>query len=163
MRRIIPVLAALVAIATGCDPNSQRAFTSGRSQNLCTQTIPACAEVSASCEIDSTQYIKQRFPGDIAFLVQSRADDEIEVELFMQEVVDVGQETVIYWNEPGCSDYYQWDSKGEDFVSESRATNTFSQTKQMAEPGEHLIEINSDLNGVLLIGIDVLQPGQSQL
>lgn len=155
--------ALMVLVAAGCNANSERAFTTGRSQNLCTQNIPACAEIAANCQIDSTQYIKQRFPGDVAFLVQSRADDDIQVQLFISAVIDVGQQTIIYWNEPGCSDYYMWDSKGEDFVAESRDTNTFSQSRTMHVPGEHLIEINSDLNGELLIGINVLQPGQSQL
>ncbi len=162
MLRLIPLF-FIVGFAAACDPNSSRAFLSGRSQNLCTQNIPACADSSANCEVDSTQYIDQRFPGDVTFLVNTRAGDEIQVELYIKAVVDVGQETIIYWNEPGCSDYYSWDSKGEDFVSESKDTNIFSQTKTMQEPGDHLIEINSDLNGELLIGIDVLQPGQSQL
>jgi hypothetical protein len=153
------ILLFLCIFAAACDPNSSRTFTSGRSQNPCTETIPACAETSADCTIDDSQYIEQRFPGDISFLVQCRAEDEIKVELFIKDVVDVGQQTIIYWNEPGCSDYYQWDSAGRDFVSESRDTNVFSQIKQMHEPGEHLIEVFSDLNGTLLIGVTVIAQG----
>jgi hypothetical protein len=162
MLRLIPLF-VIAALAAGCSPNSSHAFTSGRSSNLCTQNIPACADTSASCELDSTQYIDFRFPGDVTFLVQSRAEDDIQVELYIKTVVDVGQQTVIYWNEPGCSDYYSWESKGEDWVAESRESNIFSQRKTMHQPGEHLIEVNSDLNGELLIGINVLQPGQSEL
>ncbi len=153
---LLPV--ALIAVAA-CDPNSSRAFQSGRSQNPCTATIPACAETSANCELDEAQYIEQRFPGNVAFLVQARAEDEIKVELFVQNVLDVGQQTIIYWNEPGCSDFYAWDSQGRDFVAESRDTNVYSETRRVHEPGQHLIEVFSDLNGVLLIGIDIIEAG----
>lgn len=153
---ILPV--ALVALSA-CDPNSSRAFQSGRSQNPCTSTIPACAETAADCELDEAQYIEQRFPGNVAFLVQARAEDEIKVELFVQDVLDVGQQTIIYWNEPGCSDFYAWDSQGRDFVAESRDTNVYSETRRVHEPGQHLIEVFSDLNGVLLIGIDIIEEG----
>jgi len=159
MLRSIPLF-VLAVVASGCDPNSQRAFTSGRSQNLCTENIPACADTSANCQLDSTQFISQRFPGDVTFLVNTRAEDDIQVELYIKAVVDVGQQTIIYWNEPGCSDYYVWKAKGEDFVSESRDTNTFSQRKTMHVPGEHLIEVNSDLNGELLIGVDIIEQGK---
>lgn len=156
-KRLLSVLA--LALAAACDADGSRAFTSGRSENECQESIPACAETYAACELDNSQYVRVRFPGSLAFLTSSRAEDTIRVQLFISEVLDVGQQTVINWYEPGCSDLYVWDSRGQDFVSISRDTNIYSQEMRMEQPGEHLVQIFSDMNGEVLLGVNVVELG----
>lgn len=161
MKSIVRLFVSALAITSSvaCDADGSRAFTSGRAENECQESIPACAETYANCELDDSQYASVRFPGQLQFLVSSRAEDTIRVEFFISSVLDVGQQTIIYWNEPGCSDLYLWDSAGEDFVSASRSTNIFSRDQQVHEPGDHLVQVFSDMNGDVLLGVHVVEQG----
>ena len=159
MMRAFFLLSVIALSAVACDADGSRAFTSGRSINECQESIPACADTYANCELDDSQYIELRLPASVSFLVGSRAEDTIRVELFIRNVLDVGLQTIITWNEPGCSDLYLWDSRGEDFVSESRDTNIFSQERTVEQPGEHLIQFFSDMNGEVLLGVTVVEQG----
>ncbi len=151
---------SLLAVAAGCDPNSERAFRSGRGFNPCIESIPACDGEFAQCVLDENSYTDFRFPGVIKFLVDANPDDRIRVLIFFEQLQDAGLFTEIVWNEPGCSDLQVWESNGLDLFAEVDQQNVFSRIERVFEGGEHLIVIDSDMVAQTSIGIEIVEPGE---
>ena len=153
-------IAALAGGAlAGCDPLSEEEFLRGRSYDPCLQTIPACPGLFASCTLDETRYSRMTFPGEFRFLVRAEAGQDIAVVIFLAQQRDAGLQTLIYWNEPGCSEVYAYDSEGRDLFQESEETSLIEERRTMLETGEHLIEIFSDMQADVLISARVIIPG----
>lgn len=159
MKQIVFALAILSA-CVACDPNSERAFKSGRAFNACLETIPACAGEFASCVLDENSFAEFRFPGVFKFLVDANPDDRIRVLIFFDEQQDSGLSTEIVWNEPGCSDLEVWQSDGINVFEEVDQQNVFSRTERVLEGGEHLIVVDSDMVAQTSIGIEIVEPGE---
>lgn len=155
----IAFFSAAVLLAS-CDPNSESAFTQGRSAVPCIQSINACPDQEAACTIDNTTFARRRFPDDspFAFMVAAPPDHTIEVLLFFATEEDAGIDTRIFWYEPGCSDVYVYKSEGEDLFEEAEETNYVSRSQKIYEGGDHLIEIHSDLRADVLVTVDVIVP-----
>ena len=158
MTRLFLLIIAAVTLI-GCDPLSEEEFLRGRNLDPCLQTIPACPGLFASCTLDESRYAKMSFPGEFRFLVRAEEGQEIEVILFFSQQRDAGMETLIFWNEPGCSDVYAYDSEGRDLFDETEETSQFEKKRTMLETGEHLIEIFSDMQADILISARVIIPG----
>ncbi len=144
--------------AAGCDPTSEGAFIAGRGYVTCLESLPACPGQSAACVLDGDSYTEKPFPGVFSFLVEAPAGAEIEVQIYLKEQRDAGLSTLIFWNEPGCSDVYTYDSRGEDLFLEAEETKVIERREKIHEGGEHLVEINSDMQAHTLIGVDVIEP-----
>jgi hypothetical protein len=158
---VVFVLAALLA---SCDPGSESAFTAGRSLVPCLQNIPVCPDFFARCEMNSTTYAQVRFPDDspFAFLVSALPREKIEVSLYWVTQNDAGLDTRILWYEPGCSDVYKYTSDGLNLFEDTEHTNDiFTVDETVFEGGDHPIEINSDMRGIVDIAVRVLVPGSS--
>lgn len=153
--RASTLLLAAGLLAAGCDPTSSKEFTAGRSLNPCLEIIPACPGAVAACVLDQTQYAKLSFPGSFQFLVTARSGERIDVQMFFVEQRDAGLSTEIYWNEPGCSEAYEWRSEGTNLFVEAADTNVFNQARTVYETGEHLVEIFSDMNAQVLVTVEV--------
>lgn len=151
-------LMLLVATLLGCDPISAEAFKENRALDLCVQVIPACPGLYAACVLDETRYTEQEFPGAFSFVVEADPEATIEVLLYIVQGRDVGLETQIFWNEPGCSDVYAYDSEGRNLFAEAEDTGIISKSKRVFEGGEHLIEIISDMQAHTLVSVDVHEP-----
>ncbi|MEM6558763.1 MAG: hypothetical protein AAF605_03175 [Myxococcota bacterium] len=158
INRLIFGVTCLVLAA--CDPNSGRAFRSGRAFNPCIETIPACAGEFAQCVLDENSYADFEFPGVFKFLVDANPDDRIRVLILFEQQQDSGLFTEIVWNEPGCSDLEVWSSDGLDIFASVDQQNVFSRIERVFEGGEHLIVIDSDMVARTSIGIEIVEPGE---
>jgi hypothetical protein len=149
----------LVAALAACDPSSEEEFTKGRSYDPCLQTIPACPGLVGRCTLDGSRYARQTFPGDFRFMVNANAGHIIQVLLYFADQRDAGLSTQIFWNEPGCSEVYVFDSEGRNLFAETEDLNLFTEKREVAETGEHLIEIFSDMQAEVLVTAEVVIPG----
>lgn len=159
MKFVSSSFVASALVLAGCDPSTEKAFTQGRALDACVEVIPACPGLFASCTLDQTRYARTQFPGAFRFFVDAGPEDKIQVQLFFAHARDAGLSTQIVWNEPGCSEAYVYDSGGRDLFSEAGETNLFAETRKVYEEGEHLIEIFSDMNAEVLVGVDLIEPG----
>ena len=153
-----PLLLTMFVLAA-CDPTSEDAFIAGRAFDPCLQSIPACPGLFASCTLDETRYARATFPGEFRFLVKAEAGHEINVVVFLAQQRDSGLDTQIFWNEPGCSDVYRYDSEGRDLFELAEETNIIEEKQTVFEGGEHLIEIFTDMQADVLITTEVIIPG----
>lgn len=148
---LLPLLVPLVACGGG------GYSISGRSHDPCLEEIPACPHAGfAECSLDPHRYAERRFPGVFNFLVDIDAGSEVGVMLVFVEQADTGMTTQITWNEPGCTDSYTVNIEGADLFAESRDIGVISREQAFTEGGEHLIEVDSDMQAVVLITVDFL-------
>lgn len=155
LRTIFGALTLSTLIACG----SGDYIIAGRSQDPCLEEIPACPQTGfAECILDPRRYTERAFPGIFNFLVEVDANTEIEVVLLLAEQRDAGLQTQITWNEPGCSDSYSYESEGADLFAEARDTGLLMRKKEVLEDGEHLIEIDSDMQAWVLITVNYKDP-----
>ena len=127
----------------------------GRSRDPCLEEIPACPHAGfAECVLDPHRYAERRFPGIFNFLVDVDAGTELEVVLLLAEQRDAGITTQFTWNEPGCTDSYTQSTPGIDLFAEARNNGVLTRTQRLLEDGEHLIEIESDMQARALITVD---------
>lgn len=160
-RRITSVIelasaVVLVAMVTGCGGGD--ATISGRAENPCLQTIPACPGVFAQCVIDPNSYARVRFPGSMRFLAEVDAGFTLEVHLLFAEQREPGEDTKIYFHEPGCTDLQLYESLGDNLFFESEDTGVFTESVVVEKDGEHLIEILTDMQAEALITVDFIPP-----
>lgn len=156
---LTPVAAiALVSLLGACGGGDF--IIGGRSEDPCLESIPACPPKGyAQCIMDSSRYAEVTFPGFFSFLVNVDAKHELEVVLLLAEQRDAGFETQITWWEPGCSDAYTYNSEGADLFYEARDTGVLTRKMRVEVKGEHLIEIESDMQALVLITSNVIVPG----
>ncbi len=144
--------------AAGCDPSGRDAFRQGRGYDPCLSVIPACPGQYAACVLDEDNYTEVSFPGELSFMVRCDPEVEIEVMMFFAEQRDAGLSTSIYWNEPGCTDVYIFDSDGRNLLREAE-DSMFSESRKMTKGGEHLIRISSDMQVRGDVAIRLIEPG----
>lgn len=149
---------AFLLLLTACDPGSEDAFTQGRALDSCVQSINACPGQTATCVLDDNRFTRTQFPGSLSFMVEADPESEIEVLIYLSEQQDAGFSTRIYWYEPGCSDVYVYDSAGRDLFEEAEETNIIQKKEKVYEGGEHLIEINSDMQAKVVVAVNVIEP-----
>jgi hypothetical protein len=156
--RTLAFALALAATTTGCALGAEEAFTQGRSLDPCLQSIPACPGLSAHCALDAERYTRKVLPADtpIRFLVETDPGDRVEVTMLLATRRDAGQDTRILWYEPGCSDVYEWESEGRDLFEEAGPARRLVFEQRLNEGGEHVVEIVSDMQARVLIGVRVV-------
>ncbi len=135
------------------------ASLSGRAEDPCIQSIPACPGLFAQCVLDPASYARVRFPGSFRFFANVEAGHEVEVVLYFADQRDSGIDTKIFWNEPGCTDIHEYKSQGLNLFVESEDTGVFTVRRQMIESGEHLIEVFSDMDADTLVTVNIHIPG----
>lgn len=148
----------LVGLAA-CGGGTEADFVQGRAENPCIQSLPACPGLFAACSLNDKNYARVTFPGTFSFLVDAEESYDIEVMVFFSDPRDAGRETQILWHEPGCTDVYVYDSAGRDLFDEARGTGFVSETEQVFESGEHLLEIISDMQADVIVAVNVIVPG----
>ena len=147
-----------MALSWNCSPSLEDAFTEGKSRSPCIQSINACPSKFASCVLDNNIYAEVNFPGDFRFLVDTEANSDVEVQLFFAEQRDPGVSTQIFWYEPGCSDRFDYDSDGFDLFGLAGKELLFTEEKSLRDEGEHLIELFSDMQARVLVGVSISAP-----
>jgi hypothetical protein len=147
-----------LVVAAGCYPGAEAEFIRDKALDACVQVIPACPGQYAACVLSDSRYAEVRFPGAFSFLVNADPESQIEVLIFLREQRDAGFDTRIYWNEPGCSDVYIYESQGRDLFDEAEDTSVIAKKEKVFDGGEHLIEIISDMQAKTLVTVDVIEP-----
>ncbi len=154
---------ALIGAATGaCGRDARAEFVYGRSEDACLQVIPACPSMYAFCNLDEARYAEVVFPrqSPFRFLTVAGAGDTIDVHVFFEQKHDVGSSTTIYWYEPGCTDYQKQSSEGRDLFAEAEGPGSITRRQAVAQTGEHLVEIFSDMQASVLVEISIDEASQ---
>lgn len=160
MSKFLLPCSLVLALLTGCDPGSEKAFLKGKALDPCAQVIPACPGLFAGCTLDSSRYAEVSFPGQFRFIVRAGVRDRIGVLIYLRTQIDAGLETQIYWNEPGCSEVYTYDSAGRNIFNEADETHVIFEEETVNEEGEHLIEIFSDMQAETYVSASVKLAGE---
>ena len=152
------IFGIVAATLGGCDPSSEAAFTQGRGYHPCLEIIPACPGQYAACVLDEGNYTYADFPGDVSVMASANPEVEIEVLMYLSDQRDAGVSTLIYWNEPGCSDVYTYDSAGVNLF-EDTPDHIIRERHIVHQGGQHLIEIISDMQAHVDLAIRLIEPG----
>lgn len=152
------ILVAAVALAAGlgCGVDAGD-FIQGAEYDPCQANIPVC-QTTAGCSVNEATYLEGDFPGMRTFVVNTPADTEIEIRLFFSTRRHPGEDTEIRWYEPGCGDYYAWESLGVDLFAKAGSDRVFSQTHKVRVSGDHLIEIYSDATCHYFVRVGLTHP-----
>jgi hypothetical protein len=152
-------VAIAVLWSSACDPSSQDAFTRGLAYNPCVQSLYACAGgLTATCKLNSTNYGQAYFPGSFRFLAPASAGNVIDVWLYMVSERDTGTQTTFAWYEPGCTDAQTEAVAGVDLFGEAQGTHTFNRSAVVAADGDHLVQIQSDMQATALVHPSIHAP-----
>ena len=145
-------LAAAACSACGVGPESN--FTLGLDLERCDSTFPVC-QTTAGCILTPEEYLEGQFPGAREFIVPSRAEAVITVDIFFRTQQSVGLDTEVLWSEPGCFDSYQYRSDGRDIFTEAGNDRILSVSQQVFLEGDHLVQVFSDAVAEYLIRVRV--------
>lgn len=144
MRGLVSLGVLLLAAGAGAGCGVQAGdFIKGADHDPCQANIPVC-QTTAGCAMNEATYLEGDFPGLQTFVVSTPADTDVEVRIFFDTRRHPGEDTEIRWYEPGCANYYVWESQGIDLFSKAGSDRVFSQTRKVRMDGDHLIEIYSD-------------------
>jgi hypothetical protein len=151
---------ALAAFLSACDPSSQDAFTRGLAYNPCIQSLYACAGgLTATCELNSTMYAQAYFPGSFRFMAPASAGNVIDIWLYLVSQRDAGTLTTFAWYEPGCTDAQTQMVAGVNLFDEAQDTHTVDRSAIVSADGDHLVEIQSDMQATALVNPRIHAPG----
>ena len=151
--QVFAVLGAAVFVG-GCGIGPESNFTLGLELDRCDGTFPAC-QTTAGCFLNEDRYLEGSFPGTRQFIVPSRAEAIIRVDIFFRSQVSTGFDTEVLWSEPGCFDTYQYRSEGRDVFLEAGNDRILTVSQQVFLEGEHLVEVFSDAVADYLLRVRV--------
>jgi hypothetical protein len=150
---------AVLLLSAGCGAGALGNFTDGLTLNRCDETHAVCAR-TAGCVLGEGGYLEGRFPGSRQMIVPTPADAVIHVDVFFVDQTAAGTDTRIRWHEPGCFDTYTWRSEGRDLFLLAGRGRRLTQSQQVREPGDHLVEIDSDAIAEYLLRVRIDAPGE---
>ena len=150
----------LPMLAGACLPDTANEFIGDRQLNTCTQAIPTCPELTASCQLDQHYYTARSFPAGspLRFLVVANTGNTLHVNLHFSDQKSSGERTRIVVHEPGCSEIVFKDFSGPSLFNETSAMDEISQSFLLKHTGEHLVELHSDMIAEILVRVDVVVP-----
>ncbi len=159
MNRLRLVALSLLLSGTNACGISEGDFIRGAEHDPCMDGVPVC-NTTAGCIINEAIYIEGDFPRDLVkFIVTTPADTGIEVKIFFKSMKHPGGDTEIRWYEPGCADYYVYESMGVDIFEKAGSDRVFRQERKVRMAGDHLIEIYSDATTHYFIRVELDHPG----
>jgi hypothetical protein len=136
---------------------SEGDFIAGADADPCIANVPVC-QTTAGCAMGETTYIEGDFPGVRNFIVTTPADTTITVKIFFKTRIHPGEDLEIRWYEPGCSNYHRYESGNIDLFSKAGSDRVFSQSRQVREAGDHLIDIYSDATAHYFVRVELDHP-----
>jgi hypothetical protein len=147
------VLGSLPACGLG-----DEVFVAGAEYDPCMATVGVC-QTAAGCNMGETVYIEGDFPGFRNFVVKTLlADTTLVVKVFFKTRKHPGEDTEITWFEPGCNDFYRYESFGEDIFAEAGTDQVFQKEQKLRQAGPHLVEIYSDAWAHYLLRVELKEP-----
>jgi len=154
--RLLFVAAGL--LLAGCpDPAAQ--FINGHLLEPCNGAWPVCTEI-AGCSIDQEYYLQGQFPGTRRFMIRTTGQAQIAVDIFLLTEGAIGLATRIDWWEAGCGSKSSAVTAGQDFFKESEVEGQFRRVESVYQPGDHLIEVDSDATAEYYLKVEIIKPSE---
>jgi hypothetical protein len=135
------LLCLILLAGAGCEDSSL--FTAGRDLDVCDGAFPSCLG-SAHCVLDTDHYIAGNFPGGQRFIVRSEGGVTLLFQLLITNQQAPGTELRLTVYEPGCGDNRLYDTAGRDLFRVIGSDGVLQIPIQVAQPGDHLVELTSD-------------------
>jgi hypothetical protein len=147
------LLVLLLVVGMGCG-GTRTDFIGSRAKDACDAEWPVCSRV-AGCILGAESYAEGRLPGKVQFIVQLREASTVRVRLFLEEVVAAGEETVVTFHEEGCRARVRQPASGRTVLDFAEKVGEFSREAELTGVGDHLVEIDSDLQGRYVLKVEV--------
>ena len=146
----------MLSILLGCQ-SPQEEFASGRLQKFCEGSIPICS-VHAACVVSNQDFLEAEFPGGQRFIVEADDLDRTAViRLYFNEMVFPGTEFQIKLYGPGCGTLETTHLVDVDLFERAGDDSTVEFTLPIDVPGDHLLEIYSDMAAGYLLTADLIR------
>jgi len=155
MTRTLLIAASLILGfgALSCQTGAE-AFVDDRLQSICDEAYQICSR-PAGCVLDRDHYIEGAFPGARRFVVATESRDvKIIVRLYFKTEIAPGTQLLVRAYEPNCSVDV---SKAEvvmenvDIFKKAGDDRFLEFELEVAEVGEHLVELASDASTEYII------------
>lgn len=148
--------ACAVLWAAGC-LTADEAFTGGRIQNLCAESLTIC-DGSAGCALDNDHYLEGNFPGTVRVIVNAKvAGGRLSVRLRLTEMRYPGTEMVVQAYEPGCGDLSEERLKDVDLFDLAGDEGVLQFDLALKGAGDHLLEVFSDMSAGFLLTVEMVE------
>ena len=149
----LKLLAAGIALVGCASPHDD--FIAGRVQDSCDQAWPVCSTV-AGCYIGPESFVEGSFPGTQKVVVTLDQPSTVKVRVLLDSVTSSGNETRVDFFEGGCQARIEQTATGIAFADEAERIGEFDRQADLADLGDHLIEITSDAQASYTFEIDVI-------
>jgi hypothetical protein len=113
------------------------------SLNLCQESFPAPCGSIAHCVLASNEYLQSTFPGSQIFVVRTTSPTRVTFSFEFTNRISAGTMLTLTSSEPDCSERSVYTSTSDIFML-AGASGVLSFPITMTEPGDHLIQFNSD-------------------
>ncbi len=144
----------LMLASSGCFTDVS-VFTAGRTEDTCNGAIPMCRQY-AGCAIDRESYVKGQFPGDLRISAFAEVPHStLIVRILFTDMVWPGTELLVLAYSPGCGDVRGEHLVDVDFFDLAGRDRILQFDIPLESPGDHLVEIFSDMAASYLLTADV--------
>jgi len=141
----IAIVLALAVACSGCVSDDDL-FSSGRIENLCNESIPAC-DVQAACVLDNETFYAGSFPGGQRVIVRSQtAHPHFVVRFLLQEMLFPGTEMLVEAYTPDCGAFDKEHPQDVDLFRRAGDDRILEYDLEPTGRGDHLVEIFSDMS-----------------
>jgi hypothetical protein len=145
----------LAALGAGSCISASDTFVGARLEDLCNGAIPAC-DLKASCVLAEDRFIRRQFPGGERLVVRTDLPDQlVRVRLLLGDLVSPGTELVIEARSPTCAASDRQRLVDVDLFQLAGDDLTLDLELALPEPGDHLVELFSDMSASYLLLIEI--------
>ena len=154
MPRLWIILLAAGTALVGCaSPHDD--FVAGRVEDGCDQAWPVCATV-AGCYIGPESFVEGTFPGTQKVVVPLQQPSTVKVRVLLDAIASSGNETRVDFFEGGCQARVEQVATGIEFADEGERIGEFDRQADLADLGDHLVEITSDAQASYTFEVEVI-------
>jgi len=121
----------------------------------CNESWPVCT-TQVGCILGPESYAEGTFPRTFGFIVQLQEPSTVNLSLFVDNPTAAGMLTAETFNETGCTSHVEVDTTGQVFVTESQTQGIFTRSADLADIGDHLIQVTSDARAAYLVKVDII-------
>ncbi len=141
------------SLVVGCG-GAREDFIGARVKDACGEAWPVCSRV-AGCILGPESYSEGRFPGRQQLIVQLKEASTVKVSLYLEDATAAGRETVVQFHEEGCRARIRRATEGRAVLDATERQGAFTQEAELTGVGDHLIEVESDMQARYLVKVDV--------
>ncbi len=155
--RISALFCLLATVLFAACETGEEAFVDDRLQMPCQQTYYIC-NFPAECVIDKNHYVKGVFPGEQRLVVKTEERDvKLDIKLYISSMEAPGTEIIVQAWEPDCTlnIYKARDHQVDiDLFEEAGDDRILGFSLEVADKGEHLLEIYADASAEYLLLVE---------